>query len=269
MGHIVRTCLLCLCLLALPDAGALAHAVLIEASPADGERIETAPAELRLHFSEPVSPVTDPPARCCGGRGPAGRRRAARRHDHPASVGAAATGRISPELPRHLARRPRGRRHPALRRWRWRPPGDRRRRRDALDGLGSCGGPLAALPHGAWRRGPHPVRCGGAAPATPRRTRVQARHRLGRRRDRGPAAASRASQGWIWRGCQRARFSPASPGCWRGRPRWAAPRRLPPWDWPGSRSARAFQPGRRWPGPCWSACPSRSPATPPPPRRAG
>ena len=36
---------------------AQAHAVLIDAVPADGERVETAPAELRLHFSEPVSPV--------------------------------------------------------------------------------------------------------------------------------------------------------------------------------------------------------------------
>lgn len=57
MGRIVRTFLFCLCLLALPGGGALAHAVLIEASPADGERVETAPTELRLHFSEPVLPV--------------------------------------------------------------------------------------------------------------------------------------------------------------------------------------------------------------------
>lgn len=45
-----------LALLLLPGL-AHAHAVLVEASPADGARVETLPAEVRLRFNEPVSPV--------------------------------------------------------------------------------------------------------------------------------------------------------------------------------------------------------------------
>ncbi|CAO3416319.1 hypothetical protein [Azospirillum doebereinerae] len=36
---------------------AWAHAVLLEASPADGARVERLPADIRLRFNEPVSPV--------------------------------------------------------------------------------------------------------------------------------------------------------------------------------------------------------------------
>ena len=38
-------------------AGASAHAVLLEALPADGARLEAAPAELVLRFNEPVVPM--------------------------------------------------------------------------------------------------------------------------------------------------------------------------------------------------------------------
>ena len=46
-----------LCLLALSACAATAHAVLVEARPGDGERLDRPPAELELRFSEPVVPV--------------------------------------------------------------------------------------------------------------------------------------------------------------------------------------------------------------------
>jgi copper transport protein len=46
-----------LMLLALLPQPAAAHAVLVEAAPANGARVETAPAELRLRFNEAVRPV--------------------------------------------------------------------------------------------------------------------------------------------------------------------------------------------------------------------
>ena len=54
----VRVLLLALALAALQSGAAMAHAVLIESVPADGERLDRAPSELRLQFNEPVSPVT-------------------------------------------------------------------------------------------------------------------------------------------------------------------------------------------------------------------
>ena len=44
-------------LVLLAPAPAAAHAVLMEAQPADGERLDRPPAELRLRFNEPVMPV--------------------------------------------------------------------------------------------------------------------------------------------------------------------------------------------------------------------
>jgi copper transport protein len=44
-------------LLALSPGAAAAHAVLVEARPGDGERLERPPPELELRFSEPVVPV--------------------------------------------------------------------------------------------------------------------------------------------------------------------------------------------------------------------
>ena len=49
--------LLGLALLVLTSGTAWAHAVLIASVPEDGERVDTAPVELRLQFNEPVSPV--------------------------------------------------------------------------------------------------------------------------------------------------------------------------------------------------------------------
>jgi copper transport protein len=46
-----------LCLLALSPGPATAHAVLIEAQPGDGERLDRSPAEFVLRFNEPVVPV--------------------------------------------------------------------------------------------------------------------------------------------------------------------------------------------------------------------
>jgi copper transport protein len=46
-----------LCLLALSPGLAMAHAVLVEARPGDGERLDRPPSELELRFSEPVVPV--------------------------------------------------------------------------------------------------------------------------------------------------------------------------------------------------------------------
>lgn len=43
--------------LLLPAHPSSAHAVLVEASPADGERLEAPPAEIMLRFNEPVAPV--------------------------------------------------------------------------------------------------------------------------------------------------------------------------------------------------------------------
>ena len=43
--------------LATPPRPAAAHAVLVEARPADGERLDAAPAEVTLRFDEPVVPV--------------------------------------------------------------------------------------------------------------------------------------------------------------------------------------------------------------------
>ena len=43
-----------LCLLALSPGPAAAHAVLVEARPGDGERLDRPPPELELRFSEPV-----------------------------------------------------------------------------------------------------------------------------------------------------------------------------------------------------------------------
>ena len=45
------------CLLAPPPDPAAAHAVLLEAQPADGARLERPPAEIVLRFSEPIVPV--------------------------------------------------------------------------------------------------------------------------------------------------------------------------------------------------------------------
>lgn len=44
-------------LVLLAPAPAAAHAVLMEAQPADGERLDQPPTELRLRFNEPVMPV--------------------------------------------------------------------------------------------------------------------------------------------------------------------------------------------------------------------
>lgn len=60
MACCLRIALLLTCLLGLLLAGprqALAHAALTGASPADGAVVATAPAELTLSFSEPVSPL--------------------------------------------------------------------------------------------------------------------------------------------------------------------------------------------------------------------
>src|SRR4051812_44072217 len=54
----VRVLLLALALAALQSGPALAHAMLIESVPGDGERLDRASPELRLQFNEPVSPVT-------------------------------------------------------------------------------------------------------------------------------------------------------------------------------------------------------------------
>src|SRR4051812_12937426 len=54
----VRVLLLALALAALQSGTALAHAMLIESVPADDERLDRAPPELRLQFNEPVSPIT-------------------------------------------------------------------------------------------------------------------------------------------------------------------------------------------------------------------
>jgi copper transport protein len=45
------------CLLALSPGPAAAHAVLVEARPGDGERLDQPPPEIELRFSEPVVPV--------------------------------------------------------------------------------------------------------------------------------------------------------------------------------------------------------------------
>ncbi len=49
--------LVCLAVLLLMPGSAFAHAVLLESSPADGARLDRPPAELRLRFNEPVTPV--------------------------------------------------------------------------------------------------------------------------------------------------------------------------------------------------------------------
>src|SRR3954451_2492048 len=58
LSNAVRVLLLALALAALQSGPALAHAMLIESVPADGERLDRAPSELRLQFNEPVSPIT-------------------------------------------------------------------------------------------------------------------------------------------------------------------------------------------------------------------
>lgn len=45
-------------LLLLGSGPAFAHAVLVEAAPEDGQRLSAAPAEVRLTFNEPISPVS-------------------------------------------------------------------------------------------------------------------------------------------------------------------------------------------------------------------
>ncbi|HMR33920.1 MAG TPA: CopD family protein [Geminicoccaceae bacterium] len=45
-------------LVVLAPQAAVAHAVLVGASPADGQRLEAAPAAIELTFNEPVSPVS-------------------------------------------------------------------------------------------------------------------------------------------------------------------------------------------------------------------
>lgn len=49
--------LVCLVALLLMPGSAFAHAVLLESSPVDGARLDRPPAELRLRFNEPVTPV--------------------------------------------------------------------------------------------------------------------------------------------------------------------------------------------------------------------
>jgi copper transport protein len=56
MSRATRAALAATCLLALPTL-AQAHAVLMESNPADGARVERPPAEIRLRFNEPVTPV--------------------------------------------------------------------------------------------------------------------------------------------------------------------------------------------------------------------
>ncbi|HEX6011406.1 MAG TPA: CopD family protein [Geminicoccaceae bacterium] len=46
-----------LCLFALAPSSVSAHAVLVEARPGDGERLDRPPAEIELRFNEPVVPV--------------------------------------------------------------------------------------------------------------------------------------------------------------------------------------------------------------------
>ncbi len=55
-GDWARLLALLLALILLPTL-AQAHAVLMESSPADGARVERPPAEIRLRFNEPVTPV--------------------------------------------------------------------------------------------------------------------------------------------------------------------------------------------------------------------
>jgi methionine-rich copper-binding protein CopC len=45
-------------LLVLLPCPVAAHAVLVEARPADGQQLDQAPAELTLRFSEPVVPIS-------------------------------------------------------------------------------------------------------------------------------------------------------------------------------------------------------------------
>ena len=96
-------------------AGASAHAVLLEALPADGARLEAAPAELVLRFNEPVVPMA---VKLLDGQGaelagvvvePGGETVVVR------PVRPAADRHLFPQLPRGLARRPSGRGHPTLR----------------------------------------------------------------------------------------------------------------------------------------------------------
>lgn len=54
---LARLGLLAILALLPPSGPTHAHAVLVEASPADGARVESLPAEVRLRFNEPVSPV--------------------------------------------------------------------------------------------------------------------------------------------------------------------------------------------------------------------
>ena len=211
-----------------------AHAVLVEAQPADGERLDRAAGRARAAVQRAG----------VAGRGPAARRRrrarspgvagrAARRHARRAPGRAAAAGRLPPELPGHLARRPRRSAPPCA------SGSASRRRRGAVwptaDAAAAPGQAAAArwlvyvTALGAAGLDPVPRR-GPAAGAARRAARVRRLGRAWRRRDRGPAAAPRR---------RRARSRrPAAGALLRRREPWAAgrghlagrrPRRWPRW----------------------------------------
>ena len=236
----VRVLLLALALAALQSGPALAHAVLIESVPADGERLDRAPSELRLQFNEPVSPVT---VRLLDGgrrnfpRSPSSRTatRSSCARRGPCRTGPISSATASPRST------PMGGGHIAL----------RGGRGASGRGAGEDAPSWTAWAAVAARLLLYLTALGAVASAC-------SSWRCGRPR-RWPHRQFDSPRGWPWRDsrcwafvsasqasssadCQSARSRVSGRGRWRCRPPSLPRRRWPPSVWPASRSARASPP---------------------------